>query len=60
MYLSPWYEEKIKGCINSLRSNAAGYDDITAQVLKQTCDYIISPLTHIINLYFRCGVFPKS
>ena len=45
--------------MNSLRSNAAGHDDIPAQILKQTCNYVTPLLTHIMNMSFRCGVFPK-
>lgn len=48
------------GYVNSLKSNSAGYDKITAALLKQTLDYISPPLTHIVNLTFRHGVFPNK
>lgn len=57
IYFSPCTESETKSYIDSLKSNAAGYDDITAVVLKQSSNYISFPLTHIINLSFRRGVF---
>ena len=56
-YLFPCNELEIKGNINSLKSNSAGYDKITATLLKQTIDHISAPLSHLINLSFRHGVF---
>ena len=47
----------VKTYIDSWKSNAVGYDDIPANLLKQTSDYVLRPLTHIINLTFCCGIF---
>ena len=58
LYLVPCTVLEIKNYINSLKSNSAGYDEITATLLKQTVDHISIPLTHILNLSFRHGVFP--
>lgn len=46
--------------MRSLKTNAAGYDDIPCNPLKLTADYITIPLTHIINLSFLKGRFPDK
>lgn len=45
----------------SLKSNkAAGYDDFKPSTIKQVLPYISKPLTHIFNLSFKTGLFPKK
>lgn len=39
---------------------SSGYDEITNDVLKHICNYIVDPLTHILNLSFSEGVFPDE
>lgn len=36
-----------------------GFDIISSNILIQIADYIIKPLTHIINLSFFKGIFPQ-
>ena len=60
MYLAPCSNSEIKTYLNSLKSNAAGFDDIPGNLLKLTADHISSPLTHIINLTFQTGRFPEN
>ena len=54
----PCNESETKTYIDSLKSNAAGYDDLIAFIMKQSSNDISLPLTHIINLSFRHGVLP--
>ena len=58
MYLFPCNELEIKELITTIKSNSPGYDEINGVLLKETADYIVIPLSHIINLCFRHGVFP--
>ena len=53
-------EEVISMIINLKNSNSSGHDGITNYVLKQTIEFIATPLSHIINLSFSYGLFPSE
>ena len=42
------------------RKKAAGNDNLPLAILKHSAAVIATPLTHIINLSFRSGVFPSD
>ena len=44
----------------SKRKKAAGYDDLPLGLLNDSATVTSAPLTHIINLLFRSGVFPSD
>ena len=47
--------------INSLKiTSAPGHDEVTPMLLKLCAKYILCPLTHIINIIFISGKFPKQ
>jgi len=46
--------------INQIRSNAAGHDRITIEMIKMCCPTILPYLTHIINCCLLDGSFPSS
>lgn len=47
--------------ILGLRSNcASGWDNITTNIVKKACPYILQPLTHLINLSLDTGIFPEA
>ena len=47
--------------VSSLRvDKATGLDGISARLLKEACPEIVPSLTHIINLFIRCGYFPDE
>ena len=60
MFLFPVTAIEIENIIKSLKNNAAGHDDISACILKDTFNFLIEPLKHILNLSFEQGVFPKE
>ena len=48
----------IKKIIKSIKSKSSGVDDIGAYFVKLAADYIVQPLTHIINISFEHRKFP--
>jgi Notch-like protein len=38
-------------------TNSYGYDEIPTKILKNAVDYILSPLTHIVNRFLSTGIF---
>lgn len=46
--------------VRSMKSNKApGLDGITSNILKSVAQYILSPLTHIVNMSIESGIFPE-
>ena len=58
-FLSPVTPEELRNCISKLKESSAGFDDIKPKVIKQSVEYILDPLLHIINLSFTTGVVPQ-
>lgn len=60
-FMLPTCENEVKTIINKLSSNKSpGMDGISARLIKFSSNYICSVLTHIINLSFATGEFPKD
>ena len=58
--LRPTTYEEVKSAINKCRNDCStGPDSIPINLLKPVSDFIISPLTHIINSFIESSVFPK-
>ena len=51
---------EIQSVISSLSNSAAGFDEITASIMKQLVNYYAEPLTHFINQSILQGYFPKE
>ena len=60
MFILPTNETEIEEIVMSLKDSAAGWDNMSAKVLKQTISYIKSPLSVVFNLSLLHGVFPKE
>ena len=61
MYLSPTCEEEIYKIIAKQKSNkAAGYDDISINVIKFVGNSLCKPLCELFNNSLKCGIFPDS
>ena len=60
MYLYPTTNSEIVKCIKSLKTFSCGHDDIPPAVLKNAADEIAVPLTHIVNLTLKTGIFPDA
>ena len=60
LFLLPVTETEINKIIKALKDSATGHDDISAQFLKLSVDFIVNPLMHICNISLTEGVFPDS
>ena len=52
--------DELEKCIMSLKDSSAGWDNITANVIKKSCIHLKNPLLYVINLSFSSGVFPAE
>lgn len=60
-FLEPITSQDIKKhVINLKNSQSSGFDNISNCLLKKIVDFILVPLTYIINLSFEKGVFPAE
>ena len=50
----------IKNIILSLKISSSGYNELPAYIAKQCIDSYIMPLTYVINMSFREGIFPSE
>jgi hypothetical protein len=61
MFLDPVVIDDIKKIIGHLKNKlSSGPDDIPTSILKNICNEIALPLTHIINLSLMHGIFPDQ
>ena len=58
MVTAPVVENEVKSIIKCLKDSSSGWDAISAKVVKATHSSFITPLTHIMNLSLRYGIFP--
>ena len=58
--ITPVVEEEVQAIIKSLKDSSAGWDAISARVVKTTYSSFITPLTHIMNISLLNGVFPSE
>lgn len=61
IFLRPVNEPEIKNTIQKLKNtNSTGVDKIQIRTLKETCNHITKPITHIINLMLCTAKFPQQ
>ena len=61
IFLEPVTEHEISEICASFRAGtSAGFDQVTMDVVKQTINLIIAPLTHIMNLSLSSGLVPEQ
>lgn len=60
LYLTPATDTEVENCIKAFKTNSSGYDDISPIVLKKTANIISNPLTYIVNLTLKTGIFPDA
>ena len=59
MYLEPVLPSEIIEILAKLKPKASyGHDEISTKLIKDSIQYIIEPLTHIINRSFETGIVP--
>ena len=51
--------QEIRNIVLSLKNSSAGFDQISAKVIKHILPSIITPIGHLINRSFQRGVFPQ-
>lgn len=60
LYLYDATEEEISAAIQGLKpSKSVGVDGVSVEYLKAAGRCIVGPLTYLVNLSFRCGLFPN-
>ena len=57
MVVAPVVENEVKSNIKCIKDSSSGWDAISAKVVKATHSSFITPLTHIMNLSLRYGIF---
>ena len=60
LYLKPVEDNEIRNIIRDLRNTSPGHDGITAYLIKNVTDDIVTQLSFIFNLSIECGVFPDE
>ena len=59
--LFPADQNEIMSIIKKMKPKVStGYDSISAKLLKQTCEGLILPLLHIVNLSLSTGIVPDK
>ena len=51
---------EIENYLWTLKTDTPGYDDISPKIIKHTSTLLSTPLTHIINLTLKTGIFPDK
>ena len=60
MFVQPVVEDEIVSIIKNLKNSSAGWDCIRTDLIKSMYSSFLTPLTHVLNLSFVQGVFPKE
>ena len=58
IFLPDVTNDEMKSILLSLKNGAAGWDDITPQILKMIHHSVNHPLVHMTNLSLQQGIFP--
>ena len=58
MFVQPVVVEEVQNIIKALKISSAGWDSISASVVKSTYNSFLTPLTHVMNLSITKGIFP--
>ena len=60
MLIQPVTENEVENIIKSLKVSSAGWDLVSACVVKKSYNFVLSPLTHVMNLSIVTGIFPNE
>lgn len=58
MYMYPTNITEVTSYLHALNTNTPGYDEISPIILKSASASLAFPLTHVINLSLKTGIFP--
>ena len=59
IFISPTTHEEVLKIMLSLKSSAAGFDDISANIVKYVAHSLCIPLTYLCNLSIEHGIVPN-
>ena len=59
MFMSDLKECKVRDVILQLKNTSAGWDNLPTSIGKKCDDGYLAPLTYILNMCIRQGVFPR-
>lgn len=60
MYLPPVSPTEIERYLQALKTSTPGYDEVSPKILKHASTSLSNPLTHIINITLKTGIFPDK
>ena len=60
IFLNPTDSNEVNRRISNLKDTVGGWDKLTKNLIVNILDYILIPLTHIINLTLSTGIFPSE
>ena len=60
MFVESTNENEITEIVMSLKDSAAGWDGLSAKILKQIISFVKLPLAHVFNRSLACGVVPNE
>ena len=60
MFAAPTDITEVSDTIKSLKDSSSGPDGISSEIVKQSLQCIVQPLTHVANLSLEQGVFPDE
>lgn len=61
LFLNPYNENEMHEIILSVtKKNSAGDDGIPCSLMKHVSQFLVAPLTYLVNLSFQEGSFPKA
>lgn len=58
MYMLPTNVSEIRKCLQAMKSNTPGFDDISPKILRHVSESLAVPLAYTINLSLKHGIFP--
>ena len=59
-FLEPVTKAEVIGIFRTTKTNSAGYDNLSRNIIKDIFSKLAEPITHIINLSFQTGEVPDE
>ena len=60
MFLEPTTPPEVIRVLATLKNSSPGWDGVKVSLIKEVQEFLVVPLTHVINLSFSQGVFPDD